>query len=553
MSLSLRQNNLRKLTKRHFDVLILGAGINGAVSAAALAARGVKVALIDKGDFGGGTSSQSSNLAWGGIKYLESGELGLVSRLCKSRNHLMRSFPSTVKEIRFLTTVQRGFRWPVPLLYLGTLLYWLIGRFATRAPVALTREGLSRRDPRIRSDAASGGFEYSDCYLHDNDSRFVFSFVRTAMNYGAVAANYVAATAVARKDGRWIVSIRDEIDGLMSDVECDVLINACGPEVDLVNVMAARKTTYRHVFSKGVHLMVDRTPDRSRILAFFASDGRLFFVIPMGPKTCIGTTDTQVSDPAVRVDDEDREFILSNANELLNLSKPLTKEDIIAERCGVRPLAVSGQSQSANWVELSRKHQVEVSEPDAHISVFGGKLTDCINVGEEIVEIVANLGVTFPVEPRRWYGEPDVRVKEEFVVQAKLLGLDELADPRSCEPLTERLWRRYGANAFEMLETVRENPRNADRLLEHAEYLRCEIEQAGRREMITKLEDFLRRRSKISLVVRRRDIIDDPNLKEICEILFGDQADAKLREYTEQTEPEGIRFDNQSTVCQSVE
>ena len=536
MSLSLRRNNIRKLTERHFDVLILGAGINGAVSAAALAARGVKVALIDKGDFGGGTSSQSSNLAWGGIKYLESGELGLVSRLCKSRNHLLKSFPSTVKEIRFLTTVQKGFRWPVPFLYLGALLYWLMGRFATKAPVALTRDGLSRRDPRIRTDAASGGFEYSDCYLHDNDSRFTFSFVRTAMNYGAVAANYVGATAVASKDGHWVVSIRDEIDGLTSDVECKVLINACGPEVDGVNSMAEMKTEYRHVFSKGVHLIVDRTPDRSRILAFFASDGRLFFVIPMGPKTCIGTTDTEVSDPAVSVDDKDREFILSNANKLLNLSEPLTKEDIIAERCGVRPLALSGQSQSANWVELSRKHQIEVSEPDAHISIFGGKLTDCINVGEEITEIVANLGVELPVEPRRWYGEPDVRVKNEFVVQAKLLGLDDMADPRSCEPLTDRLWRRYGANAFEMLETVRENPRNADRLLEHAEYLRCEIEQAGRREMITKLEDFLRRRSKISLVVRRRDIIDDPSLREFCEILFGDQADAKLREYIEQTQ-----------------
>jgi len=537
VSLELRQNNIRKLTKRHFDVLILGAGINGAVSAAALAARGVKVALIDKGDFGGGTSSQSSNLAWGGIKYLESGELGLVSHLCKSRNHLVRSFPSTVREIRFLTTVQKGFRWPAPLLYLGTLLYWLIGRCATKAPAAMSREGLRQRDPRIRIDTASGGFEYSDCYLHDNDSRFVFSFVRKAMNYGAVAANYVAATDVVRKDGLWAVSIRDEIDGLTSEVECDVLINACGPEVDQVNVMAEKRTSYRHIFSKGVHLIVDRTPDRSRILAFFASDGRLFFVIPMGPKTCIGTTDTEVSDPAVRVDDEDRNFILNNANELLNLSSPLTKDDIIAERCGVRPLAVSGASESANWMELSRKHHVEVSEADAHISIFGGKLTDCINVGEEIIEIVANLGVQLPVEPRRWYGEPDVRVKEEFVVQARLLGLDGLTDPRSSEPLTDRLWRRYGANAFEMLETVRENPRNAERLMEHAEYLRCEIEQAGRREMITKLDDFLRRRSKISLVVRRSDIIDDPGLREFCEILFGDQADAKLQEYMEQTRP----------------
>ncbi|MDJ0751317.1 MAG: FAD-dependent oxidoreductase, partial [Woeseiaceae bacterium] len=438
MSLSLRRNNLRKLGERHFDVLILGAGINGAVSAAALAARGVKVALIDKGDFGGGTSSESSNLAWGGIKYLESGELGLVARLCKSRNHLMRSFPSTVKEIRFLTTVQKGFRWPAPLLYVGTLIYWLFGRFATRAPALRSRAALARRDSRIRIDSASGGFEYSDCYLHDNDSRFVFSFVRRALNYGAVAANYVGATAISRRDGRWVVVARDEVDGQESEVTSDVLINACGPEVDRINDMANKKTTYRHVFSKGVHLMVDRTPNQSRILAFFASDGRLFFVIPMGPKTCIGTTDTPVENPAVQVNDDDRRFILDNANELLNYSTPLTEDDIVAERCGVRPLAVRGESRSSDWLDLSRKHHVEVNEDDAHISIFGGKLTDCINVGEEVIAIVAKLGVEFPVSPRRWYGEPDAGVRQEFMVQASLLGLDGLADPRSTEPLSER-------------------------------------------------------------------------------------------------------------------
>ena len=110
--MELRASNVRKLRESTFDVLILGGGINGAVSAAALAAKGVKVALIDRGDFAGLTSSNSSNLAWGGIKYLENHEYFLVNKLCRSRNHLMRSYPSTVKEIRFLTTIQRGFRFP---------------------------------------------------------------------------------------------------------------------------------------------------------------------------------------------------------------------------------------------------------------------------------------------------------------------------------------------------------------------------------------------------------------------------------------------------------
>ncbi|MFQ3200595.1 MAG: glycerol-3-phosphate dehydrogenase, partial [Zhongshania sp.] len=131
--MELRASNVSKLRDGYFDVFILGGGINGAVAAASLAAKGVKVALVDRGDFAGSTSSNSSNLAWGGIKYLENHEYFLVDKLCRSRNHLMRSYPSTVKEIRFLTTIQKGFRFPPFIVYLGTILYWIIGRFVTRA------------------------------------------------------------------------------------------------------------------------------------------------------------------------------------------------------------------------------------------------------------------------------------------------------------------------------------------------------------------------------------------------------------------------------------
>ena len=125
--MDLRTSNIERLKSdnRSYDVLVIGGCINGAVSAAALAAKGVKTALIDRGDFAGETSSNSSNLAWGGIKYLESHEYLLVNKLCKSRNHLMESYPSTVKEIRFLTTIAKGFRHPVFLVYLGTIFYWI--------------------------------------------------------------------------------------------------------------------------------------------------------------------------------------------------------------------------------------------------------------------------------------------------------------------------------------------------------------------------------------------------------------------------------------------
>jgi glycerol-3-phosphate dehydrogenase len=120
------------------------------------------------------------------------------------------------------------------------------------------------------------------------------------------------------------------------------------------------------------------------VLTFFADDGRLFFVIPMGPRTCIGTTDTKVETPSRTVTAEDRAFVLSNINKRLRLDRPLTEADIIAERCGVRPLATEAGSSSADWVQLSRKHLVEVDHATKHVSIFGGKLTDCLNVGDEI-------------------------------------------------------------------------------------------------------------------------------------------------------------------------
>ncbi len=532
--MSHRSTNLQKLQETLFDVVIIGGGINGAVAAAALSAKGVSVALIDKGDFAGFTSSNSSNLAWGGIKYLESHEYRLVNGLCKSRNLLMKSYPSTVKEIRFLTSIQKGFRMPVSFVYLGTVLYWLFGRFKTRPPALLSRKRIEIIEPVINTQNLQGGFEYSDCYLYDNDARFVFNFIRSAMNYGCIAANYVEAVEMARDADCWKVTAKDRESGNPFVVKARSMINACGPLADSLNQLSGEKTEHHHLFSKGIHLIVDRVTPSQKVLTFFASDGRLFFVIPMGPKTCIGTTDTQVSSPFTEVSDADRQFVLDNVNALLKLEKPLTLADIISERCGVRPLAQRKEGEGvADWVKLSRKHAIDINQSSKHLTIFGGKLTDCINVGDEVVALIKQFGIAVPYEKRQWYGEPADEIKEEFLHQAELMGLDKLTPPSSSEPLTQRLWRRYGRSAISMLETIRQDPKEAQLLIDNAEYLRCEIAYAAKYEMITRLEDFLRRRSKISLVVKHETILNDPGLHEACQILFGDEAEMRLKEYAE--------------------
>ncbi|TDR51038.1 glycerol-3-phosphate dehydrogenase [Halomonas ventosae] len=537
--MQLRENNIRKLPGQVFDALVIGGGINGASAAAALSGKGAKVALIDRGDFAGSTSMHSSNLVWGGIKYMESGDFKLVRKLCKSRNHLIKSYPSTVQEIRFLTTINRGFRHHPLYPWAGTWLYWLMGSAFTRRPNYLRPEGIKAREPIINTRNAQGGFEYSDAYLHDNDARFVFNFVRGALDFGTVAANYVESLGARREGDCWITTARDRTDDTTFEIRSRVLINAAGPWVDQHNSLSGQQTDHHHVFSKGIHLIVPRLTDSKRVLAFFADDGRLFFVIPMGPRTCIGTTDTRVEKPEVGATEEDIRFVLDNINTRLELETPLGKEDIIATRCGVRPLAVKPSGGGdRDFLNLSRKHAIDTDDEKRHLSIFGGKLTDCLNVGEEVVEEVRRLGVEIPYPEARWYGEPDASVREAFMHQARLMDLDAMTRAEASEPLSTRLWRRYGAQALEMLEDIRQDPRQGEVLIEGTEYLRCELKLARRREMVTKLEDFLRRRAKVSLVVPEESIRHSPGLREACEILFDDQAEARLQEYLETATPE---------------
>jgi glycerol-3-phosphate dehydrogenase len=536
--MTLRENNIAKLSDAVFDALIIGGGINGAVSAAALSGKGARVALIDKRDFAGFTSQQSSNLAWGGIKYLETGDYGLVRKLCLSRNQLIDSYPSRVQEIRFFVTIDRGFRFSPWFLWLGTWVYWLFGNGYTKPPRFLTKARIQREEPLVEAGKAAGGFEYSDAYLHDNDSRFVFQFIRSAMDRGCIAANYTESLGARRDEhGLWVTGARDAETGNLLEIRSRALINAAGPFADDHNQLTGETTEHQHLFSKGIHLIVPQVTAHRRILTFFADDGRLFFAIPMGARTCIGTTDTPVDSPYTEVTDADRDFVLGNINKRLRLTKPLTRADIIAERCGVRPLVVRRQAEGAgasgarDWMQLSRKHEIDVDRASRHLSVYGGKLTDCVNVGNEVAEIIASFGIALPFAGYRWYGEPHRSVFDEYLHQARLMDLDSLTAPASIEPLSSRLWRRYDQQAFELLAQIREDPRQAEVLIKGTDYLRCEIQLAKRQEMIVRLEDFLRRRSKIALVVPRQTIQHAEGLMEACRILFGDQARARYDEY----------------------
>ncbi|MEE4203713.1 MAG: FAD-dependent oxidoreductase, partial [Halieaceae bacterium] len=244
-----RQENLKRLDGAAIDVLVIGGGINGAVAAAALAGQGVRVALVEAEDFASGVSSESSNLAWGGIKYLESREFGLVRKLCRSRNRLMDAYPANVREIRFFTSIRRGFRfWPV-FVWLGAVLYWLMGNGRLRFPRYLNRRRIAAEAPEVAVGDVVGGLEYSDCYLVENDARFVFRFVRQAMDAGALAANYLSVESLHWSDvgSEWQVCLKDQTSGDALRLRARAIVNATGPNADSINQQVAVKTQYHHM------------------------------------------------------------------------------------------------------------------------------------------------------------------------------------------------------------------------------------------------------------------------------------------------------------------
>ena len=534
--MSLRRTAISRMKNGHVDVLVVGAGINGAVTAAALAGRGASVALIDRADFGGFTSQESSNLVWGGFKYLENYELPLVFGLCKSRNRLMKAYPDNVKEISFLATLDNTAPFKPWFAALGATAYWGIGQFGTKPPRLYNAEKLEAVEPVIDTTSARGAVQYQDCYLVDNDSRFVFSFVRSAIEAGAAVANYVELVSARREGDRWVCQLRDTDSGEEFTTTARVVVNAAGPFVDELNTAWGVTTDHRIVYSKGIHLIVPRltTTRHNRVLAFFDDTQRLFYVIPMGRRSVIGTTDTRVDDPHTHVTDEDRDFLLAQINARLDLPAPLTHDDIIAERSGVRPLVVrrGGSDQTdVDWTSLSRKHEIERDDARGVVTIFGGKLTDCLNVGEEVAEHVERLGIPLEKDLRNWYGEPAAATRKEFYRQARLMRLDSLRTKPDTEPLTDRLWRRYGRRAFDLLEMIRADPTMGEDVMGSADYLRAELHTAAEHEMVVTLDDFMRRRSKIDLVVRDRDILGSPGLTEVAGILFGDDADARLADY----------------------
>lgn len=511
--MKIRDNQLSRLKNQKFDVVIVGSGINGAVSAAALASCGVKVALIDRGDYAGVTSQESSNMVWGGIKYLQTYEIPLVWNLCGSRNHLLDAFPNRIKAISFLAAIGPTAPFGKFLGALGIYLYWILGRFKSKTPKVYSAQETSEIETLINPNGLKGSIRYDDALLIDNDARFVWDFVKNALNLGAVTANYVLMKDATKQNESWVLHLRDELNNEDFNVSADVVINAGGPWGKDLSDKFHDQTIHQLALSKGIHLVVPKLTTNNRVLAFFDDSGRLFYVIPMQDRSVIGTTDTRVNNPNSLVTDEDRQFVIDQANRCLNLNKPLTIEDIISERCGVRPLVVKGKKDvsKVEWTALSRKHEIEVNKKTKIITIFGGKLTDCVNVGEEIVDFVRKLGIKVS-KVKKWYGEDSNERFNEFVT--KLSKVQDLNDTE-LENIASGIWRRHGNNSFEILSIMNQDAKNLERIFPELDLTKGECLYIIKTEMVQKPEDLWRRRTAISLLRTPDEISNNPQISQI--------------------------------------
>lgn len=504
-----RQEALGRLAQGRFDLLVIGGGVTGAGVALDASARGLSTALVERDDFASGTSSRSSKLVHGGIRYLQQREFGLVYESLAERQRLLRNAPHLVTPLEFLIPLfGRGgvVDSTVARAYSSALwIYDLTGglRIGKRHRRIGAQEALALM-PTLRTDRLVAGFIYYDAQT--DDARLTLAMARTAVcRFGAVAANYAGVTELSKAGGRLegaMVRVADPATGAASQIEvrARAVVNATGVWADEVRALdePGRPASIRP--AKGIHLTVsrDKLPCRVATVLPVPGDRRSIFVVPWGEEVYIGTTDTDYEGPLEdpRCTREDEDYLLGAVNAAVN--SPLSHEDVTGAWAGLRPLATGGGGHlSERTQDLSRRHLVSTS-PAGMVSVTGGKLTTTRRMAADTVDaVVRQLGKGMRRSPTK---------------RMRLLGAEGTAALRrpgspgrmGADPaLLEHLVSRYGGEAPEVLALAASEPSLGARVVEGMPYLGAEVLFGARREMALTLEDLLSRRTRA--LVRDRD------------------------------------------------
>ncbi len=503
LSPAAREQALQAMADTELDVLVIGGGVVGAGAALDAATRGLSVGLVEARDFASGTSSRSSKLIHGGLRYLEMLDFRLVAEALAERGLLIETLaPHLVRPVPFLYPLKhRG--WERLYAGSGVALYDTLSLLSGRSRGVphhrhLTRSGALRVMPSLRTDSLVGALQYYDGQV--DDARHTMFIARTAAAYGAHVANRARVTGLLREGERVVGAVvHDQESGESIRIRAQQVVNATGVWTDDTQSFAGERGQFHVRASKGIHLVVPRDRIRGDSGLILRTEKSVLFVIPWGRHWIIGTTDTDWSldkaHPAASAADID--YLLEHVNAVLK--EPLTHEDVEGVYAGLRPL-LSGESESTS--KLSREHAVAHTVPGL-VVVAGGKYTTYRVMARDAVDEAVRA--------------IDAKVPPSVTESIPLLGAEGFAAMKNARHLlaqrygvhvarVEHLLGRYGSLATEVLDLVADDPTLGEPLAGASDYLRAEIVYAASHEGARHLDDLLARRTRVSIETFDRGI-----------------------------------------------
>jgi glycerol-3-phosphate dehydrogenase len=494
---------LERLASEHFDVLVIGGGVTGAGVLLDAASRGLSAALVERDDFASGTSSKSSKLVHGGLRYLQQREFALVHESLVERQRLLRNAAHLVEALEFV----------VPLFAKGAVIDRAVGRAYASAlwmydlaggwrigkrHRRLSADEIAAHLPTLRRDRLVGGFVYYDAWT--DDARLTLTLARTAvLSHRAVALNHACLTEFVREPGGRVTGavVADRIGGRSIEVRAASIVNATGIWADEVRLLDEGSHPNSIRPAKGIHLTVksSRLPCDVAAVLPVRTDHRSIFVVPWGEHTYIGTTDTDYAGPLddPRVEDGDVEYLLEAVNDVV--SEPLTVADVTGRWAGLRPLLAAGRHHgppSERTADLSRRHQVVVSDGGV-VTITGGKLTTYRKMAEDAVDALAGpLGRRLAPSRTRRLALRGAEGGTSGSGRARDLGVSDAT--------VAHLRRRYGTETDAVLGLAARRPELAEPLVAGLPYLKAEAIFAVDYEMAADLGDLLDRRTRARLL-----------------------------------------------------
>lgn len=491
-----RKEQIERLQKETFDLVIIGGGATGAGAALDAALRGLKVAVIDKADFASGTSSKSTKLIHGGVRYLEQafksldmGHLALVKEALAERKTLLEITPHLTRSLPLLIPLYK--KWHIPYYFAGLICYDLLAGFrGIGRSYYMSVKKIKEAFSTLKFDGMQGGIVYYDGQF--DDARMNVSLALTAQRKGAAIANYVSLDGF-EKDADKITAcnVTDSVSGTSFTIKTACVLNATGPFTDIVRTMDDPDAVPMVRASAGTHIMVKGgiAPDDLGMLIPETSDGRVVFVLPWEGVTMIGTTDAEAPlEDNPQAQEEDIAFLLEQTNEYL--SESLTRDDVLSAWTGLRPL-VSAPDESTS--KLSRSHVIHTSDSGL-VTITGGKWTTYRNMAEDAVNEVLKVSGLQAGEcvtsNTKLIGAKDYGVVAHALRSIKEIDVD----------IIEHLLHSYGGRAGAVLEVAKDQPDGLTRLVDSHPYIGGEVIYAIRYEMAQTISDIISRRTRLSFV-----------------------------------------------------